>query len=274
MPSQDCETPPWHTETSALLKNQRENITQSGTMSQPQATQKQPTTINTDVKTTDKATAGPSAHPLVHPSTSYSWTEPAGLPLRRADDESLLIFRRAVGINSDRAPTFTNSETLEKGQRHAVGIYRSVIQNQRSKRLTHHTLGIILYASHFLQIVLAAILTALGPNAKNYEVVITVLGATNTVLAGVLAVLKGSGMIERLAKDEVEFKKLQDWIEETESLLSVGIIGRSRKEVGLLVEVAFKKYNACFGQAYEIMSSSDLDGSRNSMAKGQGTAGK
>lgn len=33
-------------------------------------------------------------------------------------------------------------------------------------------------------------------------------------------------------------------IEQTEALLAVGVIGRNRKEVGLLVQVAFKKYNA------------------------------
>jgi hypothetical protein len=33
-------------------------------------------------------------------------------------------------------------------------------------------------------------------------------------------------------------------IEQTEALLAVGVIGRDRKEVGVLVETAFKKYNA------------------------------
>lgn len=33
-------------------------------------------------------------------------------------------------------------------------------------------------------------------------------------------------------------------IEQTEALLAVGVIGRDRKEVGLLVQTAFKKYNA------------------------------
>jgi hypothetical protein len=35
-----------------------------------------------------------------------------------------------------------------------------------------------------------------------------------------------------------------DRIEQTEALLAVGIIGRDRKEVGVLVQTAFKKYNA------------------------------
>lgn len=253
----------------------------------PSAQMQQPNTVDTNVRpAAADATTTPafSAHPLPKAATNYSWTSPAGLPPRGTDDESLVIFRRAVGINSDlSAPLHPGDKDdydydydgggggggggLEQGRRRAAGVYRSVIRSQRGKRAAHHALGALLYASHFLQIVLAAVLTALGPKARDYEVAITVLGAVNTVVAGVLAVLKGSGMIERLARDEVEFKKLQDWIEETESLLSVGIIGRNRKEVGVLVEVAFKKYNACFGQAYEIMSSSDINGGRDSPGK-------
>ncbi|PSR77871.1 hypothetical protein BD289DRAFT_444719 [Coniella lustricola] len=194
------------------------------------------------------------------PSAGYVWATPAGLPLRQTDDESLLIFRRAVGINSDRTDG-DDIVTIEHGRKHAVGIYRSVIRNQRNRQFTHHLLGVILYGCHFLQIVFAAFLTALGPNAKAHELLITVLGAVNTITAGVLAVLKGSGMLERLAKDEAEFKKLQAWIEETDSLLSVGVIGRNRMEVGTLVEVVFTKYNACFGREYEIMSSAAMQGS-------------
>lgn len=268
MSPQPSDAQPNHTETSPLLLHKQASAT-AGTMSM---VPDQPPKVNTDVKKTNKATEPPATTSIAKAATDYSWTTPVGLPVRDADDESLLIFRRAVGINSDRATTFTDSETLEKGRRQAIGIYRSVIQHQRSKRTMHHTLGFILYASHFLQIVLAATLTALGPNAKNYEIEITVLGAVNTVIAGVLAVLKGSGMIERLAKDEVAFKKLQDWIEETESLLSVGIIARNRKEVGVLVEVAFKKYNACFGHSYEIMSSSNITGSRDETRQGENSS--
>jgi hypothetical protein len=108
-------------------------------------------------------------------------------------------------------------------------------------------------------------------------IAITLLGAINTVVAGVLALIKGQGLPDRLYHDQAEYRKLQDWyanpsirsssrgskdksassyllgtdvgfklnrIEQTEALLAVGVIGRNRKEVGLLVQVAFKKYNA------------------------------
>ncbi len=95
-------------------------------------------------------------------------------------------------------------------------------------------------------------LTALGPvAAQDHGMIITVLGAANTIIAGVLALVKGQGLPERLRKDELEYHRLQDWIEETEALLAVGVVGKDRKEVGLLVEIAFKKYKRRQGQRRE-----------------------
>lgn len=229
--------------------------------------QPQPPTVNIEVKPTNitmnTANTASADHPLAKPDTDLSWAPPAGLPLRDDGDECLLIFRRAVGINNDIATTFAaDNSSLEKGRKHASGIYRHILKQKKKKFILHHTLGIILYACHLVQIIVAAILTALGPKAKRYEIAITVLAAVNTIIAGILALLKGSGVIERLAKDEVEFRKLLDWIEETESLVSAGIIGISRKDVGKLVETTFYKYNACFGSSSEIMSRSDVENSQ------------
>jgi hypothetical protein len=105
-----------------------------------------------------------------------------------------------------------------------------------------------------------------GPTAGEHVLVITLLGAVNTVLAGVLALIKGQGLPDRLYHHQAEYRRLQDWlaitpfltrllkgimmtdlvgrIEQTEALLAVGVVGRDRKEVGVLVQTAFKKYNA------------------------------
>jgi hypothetical protein len=175
--------------------------------------------------------------------TNISWGLPAGLPLRNDSDETLQIFRRALGINASLTGP-ADAAGLEAGRRGAAGIYRAVIREQQLKRRQHAILGFLVYAAHFAQIAIGAVLTALGPLAGSHAVAITVLGAANTVVAGVLALVKGQGLPERLRKDEVEFRRLQDWIEETEALLAVGVIGRDRREAGMLVESAFKKYNA------------------------------
>ncbi|KAI2616126.1 hypothetical protein GGS26DRAFT_578948 [Hypomontagnella submonticulosa] len=174
--------------------------------------------------------------------TNLSWGAPAGLAPRSANDENLVIFRRALGINYHREPD--DGCTLEEGRHTAVGIYKSVIQAQQTKAIQHALLTAFLYLCYFAQIVIGAALTAVGPTSGRYETLITVLGAVNTVLAGILALIKGSGQPGRLEKDRIGFRRLQDWIEETEALLAVGVIGRNRKEVGLLVESAFKRYNA------------------------------
>jgi hypothetical protein len=92
--------------------------------------------------------------------TDLSWGAPAGLPLRRLNDENLVIFRRAVGINSTLAGS-TDPESLEEGRKKAVGIYRSALTEVRRKQWMYWSLSILINASHFAQIIIGASLTAL-----------------------------------------------------------------------------------------------------------------
>ncbi|KAI0172142.1 hypothetical protein GGR52DRAFT_591865 [Hypoxylon sp. FL1284] len=174
--------------------------------------------------------------------TNLSWGAPAGLPVRGPNDENLVIFRRALGINSHLEAR--DAGTLEEGRKSAVGVYRSVLRAQSRKATGHAALTAFLYLCYFAQVVVGAALTALGPSSGRHETAVTVLGAVNTALAGVLALIRGSGQPQRLERDRVGFRRLQDWVEETEALLAVGVVGRDRREVGLLVESAFKRYNA------------------------------
>ncbi|KAI1776596.1 hypothetical protein F4818DRAFT_439996 [Hypoxylon cercidicola] len=192
-----------------------------------------------------KAPASPQkpAPAPIKTATNLSWGAPAGLPVRGPNDENLVIFRKALGINYHREAS-DDGGTLEEGRRSAVGIYRSVLEAQSSKSFQHALLAAFLYVCYFAQIVVGAALTALGPSSARHATTVTVLGAVNTTLAGILALIRGSGQPQRLEKDCVGFRRLKDWIEETEALLAVGVIGRDRKEVGLLVESAFKRYNA------------------------------
>jgi SMODS and SLOG-associating 2TM effector domain len=170
------------------------------------------------------------------------WPVPEGLPPRDDDDEALVIFRRAIGINYTLAAA--DPVTMEEGRKKAIGMYKAVIDARRAKTWQFRAMWCVVIFCHFAQIIIGAALTALGPLADGHGVIITLLGALNTVIAGVLAMISGQGLPDRIQKDEIGYRKMQDWIEETESLLSVGVIGRNRKEVGLLVEEAFKKYNA------------------------------
>lgn len=66
----------------------------------------------------------------------------------------------------------------------------------------------------FLQLCISATLTALGSMAARDGTPITVLGAINTVAAGVLAFLHNSGLPDRYRYDMNEFKEVEDHIKE------------------------------------------------------------
>lgn len=166
------------------------------------------------------------------------------------------MFRRAVGINSDFSSPLDQS-VLEQGRKNAVGIYRTVILQERRKKRMHHAVSGMVWACHGTQIVVGATLTCLGLKANAFPTTITVLGAVNTVVASILALVKGRSLPEKLGQTEADFRQLKVWIEETESLLALGIIGRDRREIGLLIETAFRRYNACFGRSFEIEADFD-----------------
>jgi hypothetical protein len=66
-----------------------------------------------------------------------------------------------------------------------------------------------------LQVIVAAALTAMGAAKSNHNGV-TVFGAVNTVIAGLLTYLKGSGLPNRLRYYENEWKKIREFIEQRE----------------------------------------------------------
>lgn len=185
----------------------------------------------------------------------------AGATLPGENDENLFIFRRAIGINSDLAAGDGGAlPDVETGRQTAVGMYRAVIHQQQRKKRVHHAVSALVWSCHGVQIVVGAALTSLGLASRpasggggtKTKVAITVLGAVQTIVASVLTTLRSKGLPEKLSKPEADFRELQVWIEETEALIAVGVAGRSREEVGELVETAFGKYNACFGKAIAL----------------------
>lgn len=234
-PSSDSQTPLLATE------NRSDNDAGSPNGAAAASTSGDPKAAAGDSKSNQQGASSSQSFPK-KAGTDISWGTPAGLHPRGPNDENLVIFRKALGINFDLP--CGDGATVEEGRKTATGIYRMVVDNRKKKHLYSDLVAALMYLCYFAQIVIGAALTALGPSASRHPAGITLLGAVNTVLAGVLAMIKGSGQPQRLAKDWIEYRKLQDWIEETESLLAVGVVGRNRREVGILVESAFKKYNA------------------------------
>jgi hypothetical protein len=63
-----------------------------------------------------------------------------------------------------------------------------------------------------LQIFIGATLTALGSFSASDGMPVTVLGAINTVVAGLLALIHNTGLPDRYRHDMIEFEKVEDHI--------------------------------------------------------------
>jgi hypothetical protein len=157
-------------------------------------------------------------------------------------DDNLTKFRKAVGININVDDTGADLESARKGAR---GLYKEVIDQQTRRSRQYILVEILFYLALGAQIVIGATLTALGPISGLHSKAITILGVINTSTAGVLALLKVQGLPDRLRKDEFEMRKVQDFIEETESRLVVGGEGTlDTEELDELLQQVFGKYNA------------------------------
>ena len=91
------------------------------------------------------------------------------------------------------------------------GLYRDLIVQRTKYFYAYHCLSMFRWLLLISQIVLGAILTALGSVNLRDGTPITVLGAINTVDAGLLALMHNSGLPDRYRLNKVEFTKVADF---------------------------------------------------------------
>jgi hypothetical protein len=156
------------------------------------------------------------------------------------DDDNLTKFRKAIGININE----TGTQDVESARKGARGLYAQIIRLRRSKSRQYHFIEWIYYLAIGANIIIGATLASLGPLSKLHPTAITILGVVNTSTAGVLALLKGQGLPDRLRKDEYEIRKVQDFIEETDIRLAVMPRDAfTTEELDQVVQQVFEKYN-------------------------------
>ena len=125
-------------------------------------------------------------------------------------DNVLSTFQEAVGIIEVQ-----ESPSAKKRNGHNLGIYPRVIQEESKARLQYHLLSFIIDSCLLLQIIIAAALTALGASRSSH-VIVTIFGALNTVIAGILSFTKGQGLPNRLRKYQNALRRVREYIEQRE----------------------------------------------------------
>lgn len=165
--------------------------------------------------------------PINHGRTSVmsSWfagNQPSSVALandngrfRIPADDSLTLFRLMLGITSSPHLGFTERSPIGTRPAANVGIYSRVVHAEQQASDSYKVFSIVINACYFLQIVVGAALTAMGAASVNNKA-ITAFGAINTVMAGFLTFLRGSGLPGRLKYYENEWKKIREFIEQRE----------------------------------------------------------
>lgn len=127
-------------------------------------------------------------------------------------NDKLLVFRSLTGI--DTVPTLSSSGHASRVAPN-LGIYPRVVQAERSSGRGYRFFNIAVNGCLGAQIIVAAALTALGA-ANGSRTAVTAFGAINTIIAGLLTYLKGTGLPNRLKYVEDEFKAVREYIEQRE----------------------------------------------------------
>lgn len=146
-------------------------------------------------------------------------------------------------------PHQSSSQTSEEDQ-HVYQAYMSATSNLRKKlvqekkhlKLQYRISAFAFNLLTMVQVIIGAVITALGPSAADHMVAITVLGAINTSCAGLLALLKGRGLPQRLRGGMMEISKVLDFIQDTSVLLRYDKSRVPENGIGPLLEETFQRY--------------------------------
>ncbi|KAJ5625470.1 hypothetical protein N7510_001779 [Penicillium lagena] len=126
--------------------------------------------------------------------------------------DKLLVFRSLTGIDS--VPALTQGGHLPRPADN-VGIYTRVVTNETNAGRGYRMFSWMINTCLGIQIVVAAAVTALGA-ASGPHTAVTAFGAINTILAGILTYLRGSGLPDRLKQYQNRWKNIREYIEQRE----------------------------------------------------------
>ncbi|KAM3071792.1 hypothetical protein ACMFMG_009650 [Clarireedia jacksonii] len=158
------------------------------------------------------------------PSPSPSNETAPLLPQHNPPYSALYKFNLAIGLPlpTPSQPFILSYPVLRAQSR---GLYSTILT-------LHHD-----YSLHY-HLFIGAVLALASPS----KVYVTALGVTNSVLVGVLGILKSQGLVEKAAGNEFEMRKVRDWVEECEGRLVMEAGGDEEEDVQGLVGEAWDRY--------------------------------
>ena len=132
-----------------------------------------------------------------------------------APNEKLIIFRTLMGVGAtDELKSLVETDILRRPAPNE-GIYARTVRGETINLQRYKVFSLSINVCLGMQIVVAAALTALGAG-NGPRALVTAFGAINTVIAGFLTYLKGSGLPQRYKYYSNEWAKVREYIEQRE----------------------------------------------------------
>jgi SMODS and SLOG-associating 2TM effector domain len=128
-------------------------------------------------------------------------------------NNKLLVFRSLTGI--DQVPVLSKDGFFSPRNAPNVGIYTRVVQAEKAAASRYHIFNILINTCLAVQIVFSAALTAIGAASGPHSAV-TAFGAINTIVAGILTYLRGTGLPNREKNVEKAWGQIREYIEQRE----------------------------------------------------------
>lgn len=170
-------------------------------------------------------------------------------------NDKLLVFRSLTGIDTVPALRFGHSTRSAQN----IGIYSRVVRSERTAASRYRAFNLLINACLGIQIIVAAILTSLGA-ADGPRSAVTGFGAVNTIIAGIMTYLKGSGLPDRFKYHENEWKGVREYIEQREREFCLAGCPLDVREEAQIVEDMYR----------EIKAELDANGNPGSNNRGEG----
>ncbi|KAL6852096.1 hypothetical protein J3F83DRAFT_569530 [Trichoderma novae-zelandiae] len=155
-------------------------------------------------------------------------------------NDKLLAFRSLTGI--DTVPALASNGHARRAAPN-VGLYFRVVQAEQKGAQSYKFFHIAINFCLGAQIIVASALTAIGA-ADGSRHAITGLGAINTIMAGILTYLKGSGLPDRFKTQENQWREIREHIEQRERELCLIDCTLDAQEEVFIIEEMYNQAKA------------------------------
>jgi hypothetical protein len=145
-------------------------------------------------------------------------------------------YKSSLENSFDETQSYTTFETA------TAHLQKKLIRMEKDQRFQYQLISLLFNLIAIMQIMVGAAITALGPTGGKHVLAITILGAVNTSVAGLLALLKGRGLPERLRRNSIELAQVSDLIRERATLLRYGNSHVYNDGISHLLQEVFTAY--------------------------------